>query len=234
MPNEKDPFENLTAFEAAMASLAPRSDRIDRDRLMFLAGQVSADVGRDRCAASAGENRAMSAAIRPVVRRWAWPAAFGLMSAVAATLFAALASRPTSDLATQRPQPADVATASAREAVLPKDSERSLTANASAANDAQQNGQASLRSESFWIELLARAVEWARSVDRRATQKTYAEIRDAVLRDGIDAWASERGSFPAHGATTAVAQTPLTQQQLLDELLNQTPGGRKTRNHGSL
>ena len=38
---EKQNEIDLIAFEAALASLVPRSDRLDRDRLMFLAGQQS-------------------------------------------------------------------------------------------------------------------------------------------------------------------------------------------------
>ena len=34
--------DDLNAFEAALAALAPRTDRFDRDRLMFLAGRESA------------------------------------------------------------------------------------------------------------------------------------------------------------------------------------------------
>ncbi|MBN2216908.1 MAG: hypothetical protein JW719_05995 [Pirellulales bacterium] len=37
---EKDP---LTSFEKSLASLRPRRPRLDRDRLMFLAGQTSVD-----------------------------------------------------------------------------------------------------------------------------------------------------------------------------------------------
>jgi hypothetical protein len=65
------------ALEARLAELRPREDRLDRDRLMFLAGQASVDGGKAQTSAG---------------RRWAWPASFAGMSAVAAALLAMLLS----------------------------------------------------------------------------------------------------------------------------------------------
>src|SRR4051794_1911455 len=61
----------IAAIEARLASLVPASGRIDRDRLMFRAGQMS--VPR---------------------RGWAWPAATAAMTLVAAALGGALVLRP--------------------------------------------------------------------------------------------------------------------------------------------
>lgn len=66
---------SLESFAASLAALSPHA-RLDRDRLMYLAGQASVEP----------------ASRRP--RRWAWPAAFSAMTAVAACLLALLASRP--------------------------------------------------------------------------------------------------------------------------------------------
>jgi hypothetical protein len=68
---ENLPQPSLTALEQALASLTPAPGRIDRDRLLFRAGQASA--GR---------------------RRWLWPAATGVMTSVAATLGFLLLARP--------------------------------------------------------------------------------------------------------------------------------------------
>jgi hypothetical protein len=68
---ENLPQPDLSALESALASLTPAPGRIDRDRLLFRAGQVSA--GR---------------------RRWLWPAATGVMASVAATLGFLLLVRP--------------------------------------------------------------------------------------------------------------------------------------------
>lgn len=69
------PSPELRAFEARLASLAPRPAAIDRDRLMFEAGRASQRVA-------------------PLRVRWAWPTAFSAMSALAASLFLALVLRP--------------------------------------------------------------------------------------------------------------------------------------------
>ena len=65
----------LKAIEAELAALSPREDRLDRQRLIFLAGQASA-AGRG------GRSG------------WAWPASLAGMTAVAATLLVMLLVRP--------------------------------------------------------------------------------------------------------------------------------------------
>lgn len=63
--------DDLQRFADDLARLRPREDRLDRERLAFLAGQAS--VSR---------------------RGRAWPVAFGAMSAVAASLLFLLVMRP--------------------------------------------------------------------------------------------------------------------------------------------
>ena len=77
---EEDLSPDLKAIEAELASLTPRTGLLDRERLIFLAGQQS--VAAD----DAG----------PANRRggWGWPAAFAAMTAVAAMLLVMLLSRP--------------------------------------------------------------------------------------------------------------------------------------------
>jgi len=74
-----DQFPELTAFEASLAGLTPRTAGLDREAIFFQAGQAAAlrDLG-DR---------------RSPRTRWAWPAAFSAMTAVAATLLAMLCLR---------------------------------------------------------------------------------------------------------------------------------------------
>src|SRR5215213_6931081 len=71
--NSGDPRmpQELIAFEAQISALRPREDRLDRERLMFLAGQASAAGSREH---------------RSARRPWVWPAAFGAMTAAAAML----------------------------------------------------------------------------------------------------------------------------------------------------
>ena len=70
--------EDLDDLEAALASLSPRGSRIDRDRLLFLAGRASAEP-------TSGSS---------VRRRWLWPAATAASLTAACVLGALLAVRP--------------------------------------------------------------------------------------------------------------------------------------------
>ncbi len=74
MSPEQDIPSDLRSLEASLASLRPASGGLDRDRLMFLAGQESARRSR----------------LRPL----AWPAALAAMTGAAAALLAALLVRP--------------------------------------------------------------------------------------------------------------------------------------------
>lgn len=79
-------------FEQSLASLMPRAARIDRDRLMFLAGQAAVSLasgGRE----PPGNPVEPSGSARPHRSR-AWPAAFAAMTALAASLLALLVNRP--------------------------------------------------------------------------------------------------------------------------------------------
>lgn len=59
----------LQAIESQLSLLEPRADRLDRERLIFLAGQASVELP---------------------TARWAWPASLAAMTALAATLLAML------------------------------------------------------------------------------------------------------------------------------------------------
>jgi hypothetical protein len=84
--NPKNDLHRLSALEAELAALVPRVDNLNRDRLMFLAGQASV------------ESKASQATIQtPPPRlpaRWAWPTAFAAAATVAASLLVALVNRP--------------------------------------------------------------------------------------------------------------------------------------------
>ncbi len=90
--------EELAAVEAALASVGPRPSRLDRDRVMFLAGRASAAPQTDVPPRRVG--------------RWAWPAAFCGMTALAASLLVMLAVRQPEPKVVERtrPGPAEAAT----------------------------------------------------------------------------------------------------------------------------
>jgi hypothetical protein len=85
-PNEPEPQDRgperspqLQAFEAQLAALAPRDDRLDRDRLMYMAGQASVAEAREP---------------RHERQRWAWPASLGAFAGAAAASLAIFVARP--------------------------------------------------------------------------------------------------------------------------------------------
>jgi hypothetical protein len=90
--HEKQPNQELSpdlqAFEAQLSSLQPTTGRLERDRLMFEAGEATAE--------SKQTNPPPSAA------RWIWPTVSTVMTAAAALLLVALVWNPGS-VATKSP-----------------------------------------------------------------------------------------------------------------------------------
>lgn len=78
--------DDLKSLEAGLNVLAPREDRLNRDRLVFLAGQASAVPTNQRPIALLGVS--LDAQV--------WPRAFAAISVVAATLLVMLLMRPSS------------------------------------------------------------------------------------------------------------------------------------------
>jgi hypothetical protein len=76
--------DDLKRFAQDLSSLCPREDRLDRERLAFLAGQASVTTGNIQSLSHSSNWR----------RHQAWPAAFATMSMVAATLLFMLVMRP--------------------------------------------------------------------------------------------------------------------------------------------
>lgn len=82
----RPPTSDLAPFEATLSSLAPRAARLDRDRLMFSAGQAALQASGGRQPPDVTANLPVS--------RWGWPAAFSAMTALAASLLVMLVNRP--------------------------------------------------------------------------------------------------------------------------------------------
>jgi hypothetical protein len=184
--------EELKAFEAALGSLRPRADGLDR-RWRFLLAQEAAfnqrlpegevlAAGRvicTRCGGVLARDRA----------RWAWPTAFSAMTAVAAVLFVALLVRSGPEL---RVASADRGVAAALPAAAAEDRGGSVAS-------------------------VAGGYRWLQSPISAVGDVPYLDLRDQVLRYGVDSWRSP--------ASTAVA-TKLTEPTLgcrgqLDLLLKQ-------------
>lgn len=81
----------LRIVEQALAGLAPAAPRIDRDRLMFLAGQASS--GREpRADANLAKTRPIGKLSHPA--RLLWPATSAALAATSLALAIALVNRP--------------------------------------------------------------------------------------------------------------------------------------------
>ena len=170
----------LQRFEAELAALAPRAAQLDRDHLMFLAGQASAGL-------PAGGH---------LSRRWAWPAAFSAMSALAASLLLMLVIRPA-------PQVIEKIVRVPVEAVPGP-----VATQANGEQYAASLGQA-ISSE------LPRAVVAKHPRQREPAESAeYLDLRDRVLAMGIDSWQSQ--SRPSGGGSDAA---PVNYHDLLDSLL---------------
>ncbi len=83
MSKEFDKSDPLEAIERTLAGFGPAPPRIERDRLMFLAGRASAERRRP-----SRRDGALA-----VANRWLWPAATGMLGATAAALAMALVLR---------------------------------------------------------------------------------------------------------------------------------------------
>jgi hypothetical protein len=88
----RDESIELQSFAAQLAQLSPRTDRLDRERLIFLAGQASVSPGFSQPVSPSRDWR----------RHPIWPAAFAGMSMLSAALLAILLARSTATDSTVR------------------------------------------------------------------------------------------------------------------------------------
>jgi hypothetical protein len=101
MPDKENPHQDLTAFEAALAGLQPRPDRLDPRWRLLLAKELSqkaaaaggSTVPQEMAPCSAARDHVFACVycgVRgphiPPARRWGWPAAFSAMTVLAASL----------------------------------------------------------------------------------------------------------------------------------------------------
>ncbi len=169
-PQDKD-VHDLSELEAALAALVPRADRLNRDRLMFLAGQASAQPKIDWPPVQAQPN-----VLRPWAN-WAWPAAFAAMTGVAASLLLALAIRPgpqivermVERIATPPALPQEPAVAAAQDHVEP---------------DVRIDSPATAVAVPDWLV-------WGLFLQPAVSTKhepSYRELRDQALLHGLEPW----------------------------------------------
>jgi hypothetical protein len=194
MFGEENQSEDLKAFEADLASLRPRADGLD-PRWRFLLAQEAALnhnlPGGDALAAGqfiCSRCGAVSSG-RHDRRRWAWPAAFSAMTTVAAALLVALVVR-------FEPQ---VAAPGGGESTSP-------VATSFAEKQADPNS-------SFAVRNVPR-----RGLFSGSDETAYLDLRDQVLRFGVESW-----QLPASAvaAATNTAEPVLSYREQLNRLLKQ-------------
>ena len=206
---EEDLPPDLKAIEAELASLSPRTDRLDRERLIFLAGQQSVASGDISPARHGGH--------------WGWPAAFAAMTAVAATLLAMLLLWPETpgevrfvEVPVESPGDHDLATDGKLPARPPEDRRVEPSP-----EPREPSAEPVPRSSLFALV----GLEWMQRYDRDrfSPDSRYPRLLDQVLAEGIDSWPSPA---PVGGAKRASAPVPYR------ELLNQELGNPASNSSG--
>ncbi|MGD0516569.1 MAG: hypothetical protein ABSA26_03455 [Thermoguttaceae bacterium] len=227
MHEEKQSAE-MKQFEAALAALTPRTDRLDRERLMFLAGQQSilpSSFGRGQQSVlpstdqpTMPTNAAHRCPMVPVGARrvaggegkkriGAWPAAFATMTVVAAALLAMLIVRP--------------ATKDAENVVIYPASQSAPATDAketTLSNDYAEQP----RNNRTYFDLAFLSGTDNRKISEAESPHSNAALLRQILAKGVDSWKpSETGAI---GGKPIIAR-PITNRELLDQLLNQPGAG---------
>jgi hypothetical protein len=225
MSQQDKPLNDSSPFEAALAGLAPRVEGFDRERLIFLAGQAAAmrergagvppagDVGVPALAGFSRPSPPKSGTPAPL-RRWAWPAAFSAMTAVAASLLVMLCTRTEPMIASAGAGP------------------KGTTANVSGTLRVQPDGgprsvpDTSPDSMPDWLAIWlspAPPAEKAADVADAAFPESDPALRAELQRHGLD---FRRPRESASGGTVVVANGPLTYYELLNRLQGKGPAGQ--------
>jgi hypothetical protein len=209
--NRHETPPELKAFEAALASLVPRADRLDRDRLMFLAGQQSPN----NCSETTDGGSALR--LSHPTSRWAWPGAFAAMTTVAAVLAILLAIRPAMPTADPSGEslvnsandgkPLD---AQVREAPRPLHWESDLD------ERVQPLSPWLAFLQSFWKAGDASNAAEAAAPAPESLASSYPRLRNDMLRRGIDSWQVARD---LSNVFSAGAPPTSTNRELLKQYL---------------
>jgi hypothetical protein len=225
----KEDREGFKAFEAALASLVPRADRLDRDRLMFLAGQESGAVSgagqaergptNVRGIPDGGTALRLSHPTSTTRTRWAWPAAFAGMTTVAAVLGILLAIRPAvpSVGTGQGTDIVRVKSGMSRDAV-PRSPVIALdSADAEASLDKERQPPSPLVAIVQSIVSANQGEAGTRaSSPPLPSAPSYAELRDRLIRQGLDSWQVAKSSV---AVVPRARPEPTTNRELLKSYL---------------
>lgn len=198
MSEERELPAELKAIEAELAALVPRTDGLDRERLIFLAGQASAQ----RATASRG-GRAGG---------MTWPLATSAMTAVAASLLVVLVMRAEPEITTRVvyryiPRPETVEDGSAVQVEPEASPAEAVPANPDRRDDST----------------LFRALAWIEFPDRERVRQETSHFRhlDRMLdqRAGLSADVLSGSTLRRPSSNLRRAAAPVTYQSLLDSVI---------------
>jgi hypothetical protein len=165
--SEEELNEELGALEAVLASFDPPPLGVDRDRVMFLAGQASV-------AGKAGAGRALGVG-------WIWPGALAGMTAVAATLLVILLVQSRGRIARETPPDRRPAETVGRDAAEPPGA-------AKPAWDDQQEARPAVRQPALAAAGMAAFGRLEADVQRRLDSKAeYDRVIEQIALHGFDA-----------------------------------------------
>jgi hypothetical protein len=205
-PADEELPPGLKSFEAALAALSPRADRLDRQRLMFLAGQASASAGGARPPSPRGG--------------WAWPVALAAMTTLAGSLLVMLLARPEKQIVRFVEVPVERADDQADQA---DHAPESPLRNDGPAKPLPSPPEPSLQRIPESGLLASLGLNWPRDLGSlaRSAEVPYPVLRDRVLARGLDSW-----TLPVSVRDVERAAAPVSYRQLLDTLLEGRPPER--------
>ena len=218
--HEENQSAEMKQFEAALAALTPRTDRLDRDRLMFLAGQQSvlpshfgsgqqsvlpSPIGRGTQRVPGGEGGTIARPIRS--RTLAWPAAFAAMTVVAAALLVMLVVRPGSKDA---------------ENVVKYPASQSAPATDAKETTASNDYAEQPRKYRTYFDLAFLSGADNRKIGEADPSHSNAALLRQILAKGVDSWKPrETGAIDGK----PIIARPLTNRELMNQLLDQFGSG---------
>jgi hypothetical protein len=177
--SEADTPQELKTLESALGSLPPAALRLDRDRLMYLAGQAS---GQPQVPAAGGPGRS-----------WFWPTATAAMGAVAAALLLLVLNSP-------GPQVIE------RVVYIPSDAVSQTDERTNDAIAAQPHGrELALQRWAPRVEPGSSFGSGLLGLIDPVERPEYLRVRDQVLAFGVDTWqrpaaggSSQPGQAPSY------------------------------------